>query len=116
MQYIDIGVKLNITPVINTDGYITTTLHTERSVVTGLVQNQFPIINNRKADSVLRVKDGETIVMGGMLDDETTQTMSKVPLLGDIPVFGALFRNVAKTKLHNEVVFLITPHIIAEKQ
>ena len=116
VQYIDIGVKLNITPVINTDGFITTTLHTERSVVTGLVQNQFPIINNRKADSVLRVKDGETIVMGGMLDDETTQTLSKVPLLGDIPVFGALFRNVAKTKLHNEVVFLITPHIIAEKQ
>lgn len=116
VQYIDIGVKLNITPVINTDGYITATMHTERSVVTGLVQNQFPIINNRKADSVLRVKDGDTIVMGGMLDDEETKTLAKVPLLGDIPILGALFRNVNKTKLHNEVVFLITPHIIAEKQ
>ncbi|MBC5806333.1 MAG: hypothetical protein DLM53_12260 [Candidatus Eremiobacter antarcticus] len=113
-QYIDIGVKLIITPVINTDGYITTTMHVERSVITGLVQ-QFPILSNRKADDILRVKDGETIVLGGLLDDETTRSMSKIPLLGDLPVFGALFRNIQTTKIHNEVVFLITPHIVSER-
>jgi hypothetical protein len=114
-QFIDIGVKMNITPIINTDGYITTTLHTERSVITGFVQ-QFPILNKLSADSVLRLKDGETIVLGGMIDDETTKSMSKIPLLGDIPVFGVLFKNVNNTKLHNEVVFLITPHIVNERQ
>ncbi len=114
-QFIDIGVKMNITPVINTDGYITTTLHTERSVITGFVQ-QFPILNKRSADSTLRVKDGETIVLGGMIDDEMTKSISKIPLLGDIPVFGVLFKNINSTKLHNEVVFLITPHIINERQ
>jgi type II secretory pathway component GspD/PulD (secretin) len=114
-QFIDIGVKMNITPIINTDGYITTTLHTERSVITGFVQ-QFPILNKRSADSTLRVKDGETIVLGGMIDDETTKSISKIPLLGDIPVFGVLFKNVNNTKLHNEVVFLITPHIVNERQ
>lgn len=114
-QFIDIGVKMNITPVINTDGYITTTLHTERSVITGFVQ-QFPILNKRSADSTLRVKDGETIVLGGMIDDEMTKSISKIPLLGDIPVFGVLFKNINTTKLHNEVVFLITPHIINERQ
>jgi len=113
VQYIDIGVKLIVTPVINTDGYITTTMHVERSVITGLVQ-QFPILNNRKTDDILRVKDGETIVLGGLLDDETTLSTSKVPLLGDIPVLGAFFRNTQKTKVHNEVVFLITPHIVNE--
>jgi type IV pilus assembly protein PilQ len=113
-QFIDIGVKMNITPVINTDGYITTQLHTERSVITGFVQ-QFPILNKRSADSTLRVKDGETIVLGGMIDDEMTKSISKVPLLGDIPVFGVLFKNINQTKLHNEVVFLITPHIINER-
>lgn len=114
-QFVDIGVKMNITPVINTDGYITTTLHTERSVITGFVQ-QFPILNKRSADSTLRVKDGETIVLGGMIDDEMTKSISKIPLLGDIPVFGVLFKNINETKLHNEVVFLITPHIINERQ
>ncbi len=114
-QFIDIGVKMNITPVINTDGYITTTLHTERSVITGFVQ-QIPILNKRSADSTLRVKDGETIVLGGMIDDEMTKSISKIPLLGDIPVFGVLFKNINTTKLHNEVVFLITPHIINERQ
>ena len=113
-QYIDIGVKLTFTPVINSDGFITTNLHTERSVITGLVQ-QFPILSKRSADSVVRVKDGDTIVLGGMIDDQTITNLSKVPLLGDIPVFGALFRNVQKSKVHNEVVFLITPHIIRER-
>jgi type IV pilus secretin PilQ/predicted competence protein len=112
-QYIDIGVKLIITPVVNTDGYITTTMHVERSFITGLVQ-QFPILDNRKADSILRVKDGDTIVLGGLLDDETTTSVSKVPLLGDIPILGAFFKNVQKTKTHQEVVFLITPHIVGE--
>lgn len=111
-QYIDIGVKIIITPVVNTDGYITTTMHVERSSIVGLVQ-QFPILDNRKADSILRVKDGDTIVLGGLLDDESTVSVSKVPLLGDIPILGAFFKNVQKTTTHQEVVFLITPHIIA---
>src|SRR5579872_937842 len=110
-QYIDIGVKIIITPVVNTDGYITTTMHVERSSIVGLVQ-QFPILDNRKADSILRVKDGDTIVLGGLLDDESTASVSKVPLLGDIPILGAFFKNVQKTTTHQEVGFLITPHIL----
>jgi general secretion pathway protein D/type IV pilus assembly protein PilQ len=114
VNYIDVGVILQVTPVINTDGYITTTLHVERSTIAGLVANQYPILNNRKIDAILRVKDGDTIVMGGLVDDESTKTTTKVPLLGDIPVVGALFKNVNTSKLHNEIVFLITPHIVAE--
>jgi type IV pilus assembly protein PilQ len=112
-QYIDIGVKIIITPVINTDGYITTQMHVERSSIVGLVQN-FPILDNRKVESTLRVKDGDTIVLGGLLDDESTTTVNKVPLLGDIPILGAFFRNVQRTKTHEEVVFLITPHIVGD--
>jgi type IV pilus assembly protein PilQ len=115
VQYIDVGVKLIVTPVINPDGYITTTMHVERSNIAGLVQNQYPILNNRKVDDILRVRDGDTIVLGGLIDDEVTKATSKVPLLGDIPILGALFKNVNNTKIHNEIVFLITPHIVAEK-
>jgi type IV pilus assembly protein PilQ len=114
VNYIDVGVILNVTPVINTDGYITTTLHVERSTIAGLVANQYPILNNRKIDAILRVKDGDTIVMGGLVDDEFTKTISKVPLMGDIPILGSLFKNVQQSKIHNEIVFLITPHIVAE--
>jgi type IV pilus assembly protein PilQ len=110
-QYIDIGVKITITPVVNTDGYVTTNMDVERSSIVGLVQ-QFPILDNRKVVSNLRVKDGDTIVIGGLLDDESTVSVSKVPLLGDIPILGAFFKNVQKTTTHQEVVFLITPHVI----
>ena len=66
-------------------------------------------------DDILRVKDGDTIVIGGLIDDEVTKTTTKVPLLGDIPIVKALFSNQNNTKIHNEIVFLITPHIQAEK-
>ena len=88
-------------------------MHVERSFITGLVQ-QFPILDNRKVDSDLRVKDGETIVLGGLLDDESTARISKVPLLGDLTILGAFFMNVQKTMTHQEVVFLITPHLMNE--
>ena len=113
-QFIDIGVRLNVSPTINTDGFVTTKLHVERSVISGFVQ-QFPILNNRKIDNVLRVKDGDTIVMGGLMDDETLEDITKIPLLGDIPVFGAIFRNKKRSITHNEVVFLITPHVLKER-
>ena len=115
MNYIDIGIILQVTPVINTDGYITTTIHVERSNIQSIIAGQYPLIDNRKVDSLLRVKDGDTIVMGGLVDDESTKTINKVPLLGDIPVVGALFKNVNTTKIHNEIVFLITPHIVSER-
>jgi type IV pilus secretin PilQ/predicted competence protein len=115
VNYIDIGIILQVTPVINTDGYITTAIHVERSNIQSIIAGQYPLIDNRKVDSLLRVKDGDTIVMGGLVDDESTKTVNKVPLLGDIPVVGALFKNVNTTKIHNEIVFLITPHIVSER-
>src|SRR5215469_9588923 len=114
VNYIDIGVILQVTPVVNTDGYVTTTLHVERSNIQSIIAGQYPLLDNRKIDSILRVKDGDTIVMGGLVQDDTTKTINKVPLLGDIPVVGSLFKNVSATKIHSEIVFLITPHIVPE--
>ncbi|HZV80181.1 MAG TPA: secretin N-terminal domain-containing protein [Candidatus Binatus sp.] len=114
VNYIDIGVILQVTPVVNTDGYVTTTLHVERSNIQSIIAGQYPLLDNRKIDSILRVKDGDTIVMGGLVQDDTTKTINKVPLLGDIPVVGSLFKNVNATKIHSEIVFLITPHIVPE--
>jgi type IV pilus assembly protein PilQ len=74
--------------------------------------NAFPIVANRRVDSTLRVRDGETIVLGGLFSDIDSDTVTKLPFLGDIPILGSVFRNRQRSHTHDEVVFYITPHIL----
>ncbi len=113
VQFVNVGVNLNVTPTIGTDGAITTDLETDYSQVTGSIAN-FPIITTRKAQSTLRVRDGETIVIAGLFADVDTATLTKVPFLGDIPFLGEVFRNRARQHSKDEVVFLITPHLVTD--
>jgi len=113
VQFVNVGVNLNVTPTIGADGVITTDLETDYSQVTGLIQN-FPIITTRKAQSTLRVRDGETIVIAGLFADIDTATLTKVPFLGDIPFLGEVFRNRTRQHSKDEVVFLITPHLVTD--
>ncbi len=111
IQTIDIGVKLRMTPTIGSDGSIVADLHPEYSEIQGFEQS-YPIVASRKVDSTLRVRDGETIVLGGLLREIGAETVTKLPLLGDIPILGSVFRNRQKTAERDEIVFLITPHIL----
>ena len=108
---VNVGVQLRVTPTIGADGIITAEVHPEYSEIIGF-NSSFPIIANRKVDAVLRVHDGETIVLGGLFQDTSSETISKLPFLGDIPILGQFFRNKATAHQRDEVVFLITPHII----
>jgi len=108
---VNVGVQLRVTPTIGADGTITAELHPEFSAVIGFNAG-FPIIANRKVDSTVLVRDGETIVLGGLFQDTSTETISKLPFLGDIPILGQFFRNKAASHQRDEVVFLITPHIL----
>ncbi len=112
VQFVDVGVKLRLTPVIGPDGSVTAELHPEYSEVQGFTSAGYPIIANRKIDSTLRVKSGETIVLGGLLRDSSSETISRVPWLSDIPVLGKFFENKQASRERDEIVFLITPHII----
>jgi type II secretory pathway component GspD/PulD (secretin) len=111
VQFVNVGVNLSVTPTIGADGAITTDLETDYSQVTGTIAN-FPIVTTRKAQSTLRVRDGETIVIAGLFSDVDRSTMTKVPFLGDIPFIGEVFRNRARDRSKDEVVFLITPHLV----
>ncbi len=111
IQTIDIGVKLRMTPTIGSDGSIIAELHPEYSEISGFEQS-YPVIANRKVDSTLRVADGETIVLGGLLREVTSETVTKLPLLADIPILGDIFKNRQRSAERDEIVFLITPHII----
>ena len=112
VQFVDVGVKLRLTPTIGADGSVTADLHPEYSEIEGFAAGDLPIIANRKIDSTLRVRSDETIVLGGLMRDVSSETITKLPGLGDIPILGAFFRNKAARHQRNEIVFLITPHVV----
>lgn len=112
VQFVDIGVKLRLTPRIGPEGSVTAELHPEYSEVEGFAGNGLPIIANRKIDSTLRVKDGQTIVLGGLMRDVTSETITRIPGLSQIPILGKFFQDKQTTHQRNEIVFLITPHVI----
>jgi general secretion pathway protein D len=115
VTYIDVGVKLRVTPTIGSDGSIIAELHPEVSTIDTIVQSggaSAPQISDRRVDATLRVRKDETIVLGGLLRDFDSTTLSKLPFLGDIPIFGELFRNRQHMHMKDDVVFLITPHIV----
>jgi type II secretory pathway component GspD/PulD (secretin) len=80
--------------------------------VTGSGANGLPEITFRRAATTVRVKDGESIVIGGLINEFSTSTRSKLPILGDIPLLGHLFRHTSSHRVKTEVVIIITPHVL----
>lgn len=112
VQYVDIGIKLDVTSNVKADGYVLIEVRPEVSTLLELINNQYPRTAVRIIETNMRVKDGDTIIMGGLIREEDIQNVSKIPLLGDLPILGTLFRNVSTTKNRNEVVVMMTPHIM----
>ncbi len=112
----NVGVQLRVAADVNPDGYITMNLHPEVSTIKLTTQKDLqitlPIISRRFTDHTIRVKNGETIVIGGLIRDEELETLTKVPILGDLPFFGNFFRHREKTKNHSEIVIFITATIL----
>src|SRR3989338_1639268 len=116
VTFVNVGIQLNVTPTINKEGFITMKIKPEvSSVVDTLVTpsgNQIPIIDTSLAETTVLVKDNSTIIIGGLRRDEETENSKRVPFLGDLPLFGNLFRNQTKAKQRNELLVMITPHIV----
>ena len=116
ITFIDVGVQLRIRPEINSDGFISLKITPEISSVgrtlTTANNNQIPIVDTTTADTTLLVKDGNTVVMGGLMKDDVSKTVNKFPLLGDIPLAGAFFRSTSDVVTKTELVIFITPRII----
>jgi type IV pilus assembly protein PilQ len=112
-----VGVILRIVPKINRDGLITTRVEPEVSSVARFITSvgaQVPQIATRKASTLVTVRDGQSIVIAGMISAEERRTTIKVPLLGDIPIIGFLFRQDTVDRRESEVIFVITPQIIRQ--
>ena len=110
----DVGVKLKFKPEVLENGLINLKLDpAEVSNISGtLAVNGYPIINTRTLQTSVELKDGESLVLAGLLQDEVNKTVSKIPLLGDIPFLGALFRSTQDSTTESELVFFITPKIV----
>ena len=119
IEYEDIGIILQVTPHINPDGLVILDVIPEISTLTG---DTVPISEavsaavfaKRSAQSRVAIQDGQTIVIGGLMEDRTTENVRKVPLLGSIPLLGALFRHTVTTSAKTELLIFLTPHVARE--
>ena len=112
IQYRDVGTRLTIRPTINPDGYVTLTVLQEVSSATDVTQFGAPVISTREAETRLLVKDGHTVVIGGLIDQVRTSTRSGIPLLKDIPVLGNLFRSTTRRNNVGELFLFLIPHVL----
>lgn len=111
-EYIDAGIKLQYTPLISQDGkMVTAKVHTEVSTPVLISELKNYRITSRTADTHVRMFSGQTLVIGGLINEEEQNTLQKVPFLGDLPLLGHLFRNRTKKSSKVEVMLLLTPHI-----
>ncbi len=113
IQPVDVGVKLFIKPLTGGNGEITTRIAPEVSNITELdLGTGLPVLSTRRSDTTVRVKDGETIAIGGLTLDQEQTRRGKIPFFGDIPGIGPLFRSRKKTTVRTELVVFVTPRIL----
>lgn len=117
VEFKEVGVRMKIKPVADSENRINTTIHAEVSQLSGTSISGLPIISTKSADTVLQVNDKQTIVIGGLLENNVNKdALRKLPWLGDIPVLGALFRDKQFDQAKREVLFFMTPEVMTEPE
>jgi general secretion pathway protein D len=114
-QYIDVGVNIDMKPTIHFNRDVTLKLKIEissesgQTTISGVTE---PIISQRTVDQVIRLKEGEVNLLGGLLDDEKDKSISGWPGLGEIPFLKYLFSTISTSRIDDEIVFLLIPHVV----
>ncbi len=115
LTYENIGINFQVTPHVNKAGFVTLELNPEVSEVTGTRSFQgidVPLIGTEEVSTRVMVKDGDTLVIAGLITDKVTDLKKKVPLLGSIPVVGLIFQKTEKAVVKSDLIIFMTPHII----
>lgn len=110
IKYREAGIILKCIPRVNEDGIITVKVHTEVSSPMYVEDMKAYRFQKRSADTIVRLKDGQTMVIGGLIGSDEAKQMSKIPFLGDIPILGNLFKHIQKSKSDTEVMIFLTAH------
>ena len=111
VQYVNVGVILQIAPRVSDDGFVTSHIYSVVSSVTGYSQG-YPTISQREATTSATVRDGESFIIGGLTQETYLAVHNKIPILGQVPILGLLFRNVHDTKTKTDLYVIVTPHIV----
>ncbi len=117
VEYRDVGLKLTLTPTIHLNGEVTVEINFEISAIaagaTSVTGTATPTVNTRNMDSFIKVRDGETRLLGGLFQDNDIETTRKIPFLGDLPAVGrVLFSNVNSEKRRTDVLVAVTPRLV----
>ena len=120
-RYEDVGVNLTVTPKISPDGFVKMELGTTNSALSSSTVEinssaVVPIINQRRANTTVSVQSGQTIIIGGLISTTDDKRVKKMPVLGDIPYVGALFRSTKSTRERKELLIFLTPLVLANNQ
>jgi general secretion pathway protein D len=111
-EFKDIGVTLEVTPRITHENTVFLRLRPEESSISGFTDTGIPISDSRRADTGILLSDGQTVVVGGLRSINTSNSVTKVPWLGDIPLLGRLFRNTVTSDTNTELLIFLTVHIV----
>jgi len=117
VEYKDIAIELNVTPRVNPDGFVTMDINQKINDIAGTANisgSSLPVISKREARSSVMVKDQNTIVLGGLIKQTKQLDVTKVPFLGDIPLFGALFRDKHTVDVRTELIVFIRPTVLRD--
>ena len=116
VTYVDVGIQLKVTPTINEDGYVTVKIKPEISSVLSYLDtssgNKVPIIDTSTAETIVMVKDGSSILIGGLSKEDQTNDTTGTPFLSKLPFIGDAFSSKTKKTSRSELLVLITPHIV----
>jgi general secretion pathway protein D len=116
VTFIDVGIKLFVTPTVGDDGFITMKIRPEVSSVDRLLQtsqgNSIPIVRTSESETTVMVKDGITIVIGGLIEERDEKSTSGIPLLCKIPFIGPLFGKTSIEKTRTELAVFLTPRVM----
>ena len=111
-QFKEVGISLRVTPIVTENGYISMKVNPEISEVTGFTDDNIPYTSKRSVETNVIMKNGETLAIGGLVRENERETVTKVPILGDVPILGHLFRSSNIEKEKKNLVIFLTPKIV----
>jgi type II secretory pathway component GspD/PulD (secretin) len=120
VQFVDVGVTLAVTPSVSPGGDVTMRIEpavsaVDREVTTtdalGNIRSRVPIVRTQQTQTTVVVRDGETIVLGGLMEERQIEEINRLPILGQVPLVGRLFQNRHRHNRKSELVILLTPHV-----
>ena len=115
-QFENYGIILQFKPIVDEQSRINSIVHAEVSNIGDYMPNGLPTITTRSADSIINLFSGSPIVIGGLMNSEEVKKVTKIPLLGDIPIIGEFFKNTSKSRDKRELIIVVTPYLVGDEE